>query len=340
MILENTQSHEGRKPMPQFKVVITDFGDPDHSLEVEEFQASGLDLELVRLDAHTTEALFPAIADADGLLVQWAKITRPVINQLTRCKVISRYGIGVDMVDLEAASERGILVCNVPDYCIEEVSTHAITCLLALNRHLFLHHGHVRSGKWGGAPGGAPARLSGQTLGIVGLGNIGREVARKASALGLHILGYDPYLPSEKAATLGVELTNLEFLLRHADYISLHCPLTEETRHLIGSAQLAWMKPTAYLINMARGPVVDQPALAQALTSGTIQGAALDVLEQEPPAANDPLLKLDNVLLTPHVASWSGDAIIQLRRETARNVVMALKGQQPRSIVNRKSLGI
>ncbi len=324
--------------MPQFKVVITDFGDPDHSLEAAEFKASGLDLDLVRLDARTNEDLFPAIADADGLLVQWAKITRPVINRLTRCKVISRYGIGVDMVDLEAASERGILVCNVPDYCIEEVSTHTITCLLALNRRLLIHHGHVRAGKWGGPPGGAPARLSGQVLGIVGLGNIGREVARKTAALGLRILGYDPYLPPEKAVTLGVELTSLEDLLRQADYVSLHCPLTEETRHLIGAAQLALMKPTAYLINMARGPVVDQTALTQALSTGTIQGAALDVLEQEPPAAEEPLLKLGNVILTPHIASWSGDAIIQLRRDTARNVVLALTGQLPRSIVNRKSL--
>jgi D-3-phosphoglycerate dehydrogenase len=324
--------------MPQFKVVITDFSDPDHSLEVEEFQASGLDLELVRLDAHTAEALFPAVFDADALLVQWAKITRPVIDQLTRCKVISRYGIGVDMVDLEAASEHGILVCNVPDYCIEEVSTHTITCLLALNRHLLSHHEHVHSGKWGGVPGGAPARLSGQVLGIVGVGNIGGEVARKASALGLRLLGYDPYLSPEKAAALGMELTSLEVLLRQADYVSLHCPLTEETRHLIGPTQLAWMKPTAYLINMARGPVVDQPALAQALLTGKIKGAALDVLEQEPPAADEPLLKLENVILTPHIASWTNEAIVQLRRETARNVVLVLKGQQPRSIVNRKSL--
>lgn len=324
--------------MPQFKVVITDFSDPDHSLEVEEFRASGLDLELVRLDAHTSEALFPAVYNADALLVQWAKITRSVIDQLTRCKVISRYGIGVDMVDLEAASERGILVCNVPDYCIEEVSTHTITCLLALNRHLLSHHEHVRAGKWGGVPGGTPARLAGQVLGIVGVGNIGGEVARKASALGLRLLGYDPYLSPEKAAALGIELTSLEDLLRRADYVSLHCPLTEETRHLIGPAQFAWMKPTAYLINMARGPVVDQSALIQALSTGTIQGAALDVLEQEPPAADEPLLKLENVILTPHIASWTNEAIIQLRRQTARNVVLVLKGQLPRSIVNRKSL--
>ena len=326
--------------MAQYKVVLTDFSEPDHDLEVEEFRASGLDLELVRLNARTADDLFPAVADADALLVQWAQITRPVIARLERCKVISRYGIGVDMVDLEAAAERGIWVCNVPDYCIEEVSTHTLTCLLTLNRHLLTHNSHVKSGRWGGVPGGPPGRLSTQTLGIVGLGHIGREVARKATALGLSLLGFDPYLSAEKAAALGVELTSLEALLRRSDYVSLHCPLNAETRHLIGPAQLGWMKPGAYLLNLSRGAVVDQPALVQALASGQIAGAALDVLEQEPPAANDPLLQMDNVIITPHLASWSGAALIQLRRDTARNVVEALQGQQPRSIVNRKSLGL
>lgn len=330
--------------MAQFKVVITDFGDPDYNLEAEVFKASGLDIELVRLQARTPEDLFPAVADAHGLLVQWVKITPQVMERLSCCKVISRYGIGVDMVDLPAATRHGILVCNVPDYCIEEVSTHTMAFILALNRHTLLHNAYVHSGKWGGVPGGAPARLAGQVLGIVGLGNIGREVARKAGGLGLKLLGYDPYLAPARAEalaeTLGVELTGLEDLLRRADYVSLHCPLTGETRHLVGAAQLALMKPTAYLINMARGPVVDQPALAQALASGIIKGAALDVLEQEPPAADDPLFKLDNVIITPHVASWTTEAVEQLRCDTARNVVIVLRGELPKAIVNRKGLGL
>ena len=222
---------------------------------------------------------------------------------------------GVDMVDLPAASEHGIMVCNVPDYCIEEVSTHTMSFVLALNRHLLIHNAHVHGGKWGGAPGGAPTRLAGQVIGVVGLGNIGREVARKAQGLGLKVLGFDPYLTPERAAALGVELVNLDDLLRRADYVSLHCPLTDETRHLIGAAQLALMKPTAYLINVSRGPVVDQPALYQALVSGQIKGAAVDVLEQEPPAPDDPLLALDNFIVTPHVASWTTEALAQLRRE-------------------------
>jgi D-3-phosphoglycerate dehydrogenase len=325
--------------MSQFKVVITDFAVPDYTLESDVMKASGLDVELVRIQAATPEELFPAVADADALIVQWVKITPAVMDQMTKCRVISRYGIGVDMVDLEAATAHGIAVCNVPDFCIEEVSTHTITFLLALNRHLMQHHAHVKSGKWGGPPGGAPTRLSRQTLGIVALGNIGREVARKAGALGVKVLGCDPYVKPEVAQALGIELVGLEELLRRSDYVSLNCPLTAETHHLIGAAQLALMKPTAYLINMARGPVVDQAALYQALVAGTIQGAALDVLEQEPPSPDDPLLKLDNVIFTPHTASWTAEAGEQLRRDATRNVVTFLKGQLPGPIVNRKGMG-
>lgn len=324
--------------MPKFKIVITDFGEPGSTPEAEVIKASGLDAELVRIQARTPEELFPTVADADGLLVQWVKITSAVMDKMPKCKVISRYGIGVDMVDIAAATVHGIMVCNVPDFCIEEVSTHTMACLLSLNRHLWLHDHHVKSGKWGGAPGGAPSRLTAQTVGIVALGNIGREVARKANAMGLKVLGYDPYVKPETLGGLKVELVGLEELLQRSDYVSLHCPLVEETRHLIGTAQLAMMKPTAYLLNMARGPVVDQPALYQALVSGTIRGAALDVLEQEPPAADDPLLKLDNVILTPHAASWTVEAGAQLRHDTAQNLVTVLQGKLPKSIINRKAL--
>ena len=325
--------------MSQFKVVITDFTEPDNQFEEEELRASGLDIELVRLNTRSPEELIPHLGDADGLLVQFAQINRQVIESLNKCRVISRYGIGVDMVDLEAATQRGIPVCNVPDFCMDEVSTHTIGFVVCLNRHILQHHLYVRSGKWGHVPGGAPARLAGQVLGVVGLGNIGRVVVRKAKCLGLKVLGSDPYLKLEQAAELGVELVELNDLLCRSDYVTLHCPLTEETRHLIGSAQLALMKPSAFLINMARGPIVDQAALYRALVDRTSAGAAMDVLEQEPPAPDDPFLQLDNVLLTPHTSSWSAESIVQLRRDTARNVVDVFQGKTPRSVVNRKGLG-
>jgi len=246
------------------------------------------------------------------------------------------------MIDLKAASERGIIVANVHDYCIEEVSTQTIGFIIALNRHIVRMNDHVRAGRWGVAPApyGPPHRLNGQTLGIIGLGNIGRVVAQKAGCLGLKLLAYDPYSNRESLAGLGVELVGLEELLRRSDYVSIHCPLVEETRKLIGATQLAMMKPDAYLINMARGPIIDQAALYNALADNVIAGAALDVLEQEPPDSSEPLLQLANVIITPHASSWSRESLIQLRRGTAQNVVDVLQDRLPRSVVNRKALGL
>jgi D-3-phosphoglycerate dehydrogenase len=328
--------------MSPFKVVITDFGDPDHSLEANVLRSSDLDINLVRLQTRVPEELIPHVADADAVIVQWATINRQVIETMARCKVISRYGIGVDMIDLQAAGEHGIPVANVPDFCMEEVSDSTIGFLFSLNRRIFILDRYVRSGGWGSTrpiPYWPPSRLSGQTLGIVGLGNIGRVVARKAGCLGLKLLGYDPYVKPEEIAELGVELVSLDELLRQSDYVTLHCPLIAETRGLIGAAQLALMKPTACLINMARGPVVVQSAIYDALVNHKITAAALDVLEQEPPDPSDPLLQLDNVIVNPHASSGSVEAAAQLRHDTAQNVTEMLSGRLPRSIVNRKALG-
>jgi len=322
----------------RFKVTITDLVAPGSHLVERELGESGLDIEVVYLDTRAPEEIIRGAGDADGLIVGDAPINRYVIEHLDRCRVISRYGIGVDRIDLQAAAERGIVVCNVPDYCIEEVSTHAVAFLLYLNRRVDTYHRHVRSGQWSPPPAGLPARLQEQVLGIVGLGNIGKAVVPKAQGLGLCVLAYDPYIAEDAAGTLGIELVGLEELLRRSDYVSLHCPLNEETYHLIGQAELGLMKRSAFLINLARGPIVDQRALCQALTSGTIAGAALDVLEQEPPPVSDPLLQLENVLITPHVASWSKQSLSQLRRETARNVVAVLKGETPRSVANGREL--
>ncbi|MEO7911498.1 MAG: C-terminal binding protein [Roseiflexaceae bacterium] len=328
--------------MPPYTIILTDFGEPDWDLEAQVLRDSGLDINLVRLETRASEQLIPQVASADALIVQWANISSQVIDAMPQCKVISRYGIGVDMIDLAAASARGIIVANVHDYCIEEVSTQTIGFLLDLNRHTVRMNDHVRSGKWGVAPApyGAPRRLKGQTLGIIGLGNIGRVVAQKAAGLGLKLVGYDPYANPASLDGLDVELIGLEQLLRSSDYVSIHCPLVEETRKLIGAPQLALMQPDAYLINMARGPIVDQAALYTALVDGVIAGAALDVLEQEPPDPSDPLLQMPNLIITPHASSWSRESLIQLRRGTAQNVVDVLQDRLPRSVVNRKALGL
>ena len=324
--------------MTQYKVVITDFGSPENELEADEFRRSGLDVALIRLNAKTPDELMPTVLDADGLIVQWTNINRDTLGALRKCRVISRYGIGVDMIDLAAAGECGIAVCNTPDYCIDEVSTHTLSFLLMLNRHILPQHRHVQQGKWGPPSPTPPTRLSQQTVGVVGMGNIGRAVVRKLQAFGVTVLIYDPYITPEQAAAAGVNKVELDELLTRADYVSLHCPLTDETRHLISTPQLSAMKPTAYLINMARGPIIDQAALYEALASKGIAGAALDVFEQEPVAPNDPLLQLDNVIMTPHLSSWSAESFVQLRREVVQNIVTVFKGEQPRSIVNRRHL--
>jgi D-3-phosphoglycerate dehydrogenase len=324
--------------MSKLKVVITDYGAPGNEIEEAELRRSGLDVELCRLDARTAEEVISQARDADGLLVGFAPITREVIEGLDRCRVISRYGIGYNNVDVGAATERGIIVCNVPDYCIEEVSTHTIGFLLCLNRHIHFQDGHIRAGQWVVPDETAPARLPGQVLGIVGLGNIGQMVGRKAQALKLQVQAFDPFVSEKTAGFLGIKLVSLDELLWTSDYVSLHCPLTDETRHLIGAAELESMKPSAYLINMARGPVVDQAALTKALQDGIIAGAGLDVFEEEPLPVDDPLVELDNVIMTRHSSSWSEASSAQLRQSTARNVVMVLQGKIPPSIVNRQVL--
>jgi D-3-phosphoglycerate dehydrogenase len=318
-----------------WRVVITDFTEPGHEIESAVFADAGLDVELIGAKETARLGLPAAVVVADALIVQFATIGPQLIESLTRCRVISRYGIGVDMIDLAAASRAGIPVANVPDFCIDEVSTQTIGFLVDLNRQTVALNRHVHDGRWGSPPPVAPPRrLAGQVLGIIGLGAIGRAVAAKAKALGVRILAHDPYA----SGAPGVELVELEQLLEAADYVTVHCPLTSETRGLIAAPEFAAMKSTAYLLNLSRGPVVDQAALLTALEQGEIAGAALDVLQTEPPAAGDPLLARDDVLLTPHTASWSAESAVQLRRDAAQNVVDALSGRTPRSVVNAQQL--
>jgi D-3-phosphoglycerate dehydrogenase / 2-oxoglutarate reductase len=317
-----------------WRVVITDFTDTGQEIEEQVFADSGLDVELVSAAESRAQGLPSATAGADALLVQFATIDSSLIESLTSCRVISRYGIGVDMIDLGAAAKAGIPVVNVPDFCIDEVSTQTIGFLIDLNRQTWPLNAHVHGGAWGSPVSVTPPRrLKGQTLGIVGLGAIGKEVARKAAVLGLHVIAHDPYATLDPDSP--ITLHSLDELLENADYVTLHCPLNDSTRGLIGAAELNRMKPSAYLLNLSRGPVVDQGALYLALTSGVISGAALDVLVTEPPAADDPLLRIDHLIITPHTSSWSVESAQQLRRDAAQNVVDALLGHDLRSVVNR-----
>jgi D-3-phosphoglycerate dehydrogenase len=321
-----------------FKVVIADPPAADHEVEATALRASGLPLEPVWLDARDPARLLEHAADADAVVLSWLPMTRGTIDQLRRCRVIARFGIGVDMIDLEAATARGILVCNTATYCLDEVSNHALGLLLMLNRGLLADVEAVRGGGWFRADHAPPRRLAGQRLGLVGLGNIGRLVARKARNFGLDIVAYDPYLERSATEIEGTPLIGLDALLSSADIVSVHCPLNPATHHLLGARELDLLKPTAYLINTARGAIVDQAALVEVLAARRIAGAALDVFETEPLPPDDPLRDLDNVILTPHSASWSAESSLECRRVAVEHVVTVLRGGVPADVVNRAVL--
>ena len=267
--------------------------------------------------------------DADAVLVTYAKLTPDLIRQLTRCKVIGRFGMGVDNIALQAAAERGIVVTYVPDYGVREVSDHAMALILALARKITLSNKLVQSGRWE-MPAVVPLhRLDGRTLGIVGFGHIGRALAPKAKAFGLNVLTHDPFVAAEQVLALGAEAVGFDALLQRSDYVSIHAPLTAETRGLFGAATFAKMKPGALLINTARGPLVDEPALLAALKSGQIGGAALDVVATEPLPKESPLLGHDNLILSPHTAFYSEEALNELQSKCAADVARVLSGEPP-----------
>lgn len=320
------------------KVVITDYW--YESLENEKRILSQLeDLEFEDHHCKNEDELCSLVKDADAVIVQFAPITRRVISCMNKCKLIVRYAIGVDNIDLDAATEHGIYVANVPDYSIDEVSNHAIALLMALSKKLMPLAASVKQGKWDYTVTKPLFRMRDQTLGLVGFGRIPAMVAQKMRPFGMKLLAYDPYVPAEVAAQRGVELVSLERLLKESDYVSVHCPLTKDTFHLLGAEQFAMMKPTAMLINTARGPIVHEQALIEALQAGRLAAAGLDVLEHEPVAADSPLLTMDNVIVTPHNAWYSEDAVVTLQCSVAEEVVRVLKGGLPKNLVNKAVLG-
>lgn len=319
-----------------FVVAVTDSVFP--SLEPEQRVLAPLGVELRHAQCRSEDEILGLAKDADAILNCFAKMTARVIEGLPRCRIIARYGIGVDNVDLVAASQAGIVVTNVPDYCVDEVSDHALALLLALARQVVVADRAVKSGTWDVVAHAEIRRLRGQTMGLVGFGKIARALASKVQALGMQLLAYDPYLDAGLLARHGADVADLNRLLTEADVISIHVPLSPETARLIGERELARMKPTAFLINTSRGGIVDEKALAAALEAGRLAGAALDVLKTEPPPPDHPLRAAPNVILTPHLAFYSRESVTELQTKAAEEVVRALRGELPRSPVNPEVL--
>ena len=297
--------------------------------------------ELV-MHPYRDEADLVAVAkDADALINAGGRFPASTISQLEKAKIIVQGSVGYDQIDVDAATERGIMVANLFDYCIEEVAEHALTLTLALARRLTFMQEAVRSGAWARDRAsmrqriGPVERLSETTFGIVGFGNIGKLVARKGGGMGWRILAADPFVDPAIGKEHGVEIVPLEQLLRESDFVTLHVFLNAKTRHMIGVEQLALMKRSAYLINTCRGPIVDEPALIEALRAGRIAGAGLDVFETEPIEADNPLLGMENVILTPHHAVYSRQALELNRTQPFDEVCRVLSGRWPRGLVNR-----
>ncbi len=276
--------------------------------------------------------------DADAILVRWLELGPDLIQRFRRCRIILRYGVGYDNIDLAAATEANIIVGHSPSYCLDEVSTHALALLLACVRNLLPIQHRLTQGGWAPTPPEKSHRMRGRTLGLVGFGNIGQSVARKVSGWGLRLLATDPFVEPEAAATLGVELVDLETLCRRSDFISLHVPLLPETHHLISRREFEWMKPGVILVNTARGPVLDADALLAALAAGKVSAAGLDVFETEPLDANSPLRSHPRVIASDHTAWYSEESVAELQTTVAEEAVRVCTGGLPLSIANPEVL--
>ena len=317
--------------MPSFRVAVADSVFPNLNPATEVLASIDATVELA--PAATPEAIMALAKDADAVLVTYAKFTAEMIAQLTKCRIISRFGIGVDNVDLDAATKAGIVVTKVPDYCLDEVSDHTMALLLAVVRKIPSSSARTHGGTWQMKAVVPIHRLRGSTIGLVGLGRIPQLVAPKAQAFGMSVVAYDPYAPADVFARLGLKSVTFAELLKVSDYVSIHSPLTPETKNLFSTDAFQQMKKGAYLVNTARGPIVDEAALAAALDAGEIAGAALDVMSTEPPPPS-PLFGRDNVIITPHTSFYSEESLVELQTKAAQEVKAVLTGQAPRNPVN------
>ena len=291
---------------------------------------AAVDPDLRIAEDATPGKILAVAADAEALLVTYGQINAEVIAGLNNCKVIGRCGIGIDNIDIPAATEKGIVVTYAPVYCLDEVSDHAMALLLSLARKVTFGANLVDGGRWE-MPAVVPIhRLRGRTLGLVGLGNIPQALVPKAQAFGIEIIAADPYCPDAVFDRMGVEKVELDDMLVRSDYVSVHAPLTPETEKMFNAEAFKKMKPGAFLINTARGPLVDIDDLAAALDAGEIAGAALDVLPSEPPGADNPLVGRTDVILTPHTGFYSEDALLDLQTTVAEDVARVLTGEEPK----------
>lgn len=315
--------------MDAAKVLITDHPWPD--LEIEHQILTPLNVEVVAASNPDEETLSQLARDVVAIATCWAKVSERVIRSATQCRLISRMGIGLDNIDLAVATERKIPVTNVPDYCVEEVADHTLGLILALARNLGFYHLRTKMGEYDLQAGPLMHRLRGKRLGLVGFGRIGRDVFYRATAFGLEVVATTP---SGNAYGTPCQMVSLEELAATADFISLHAPLSSATHHLIDAGLIARMKKGVYLVNTSRGPLIDATALSSAISSGQIAGAGLDVFEPEPPDLSLPLYRDERVIITPHAAFVSREALGVLRTEVANQIAAMLTGKQPRNIVN------
>lgn len=306
------------------RVVVTDYDFPSLEQERQVLEPMGAVLEVHQ--CRTEDEVVQAVRGARVVLTQYAPFGAKALAALAPEAVVIRYGIGVDTIDLDAARSLGVRVANIPDYGVNEVAEHTVSLLLSLLRCVPALDRGVRAGRWDGVAMAAPVLpFSETTVGVVGAGRIGREVLRRLKALGFRLVAHDPFLPPEAAEALGVPLMSLEDLLAAVDAVTFHLPLTADSRHLLNGERLALMKSTAVVVNTARGGLIDTDALAEALASGRLRGAALDVFEVEPLPADSPLRSLDNVILTPHMAWYSDKSIQRLQRFAAEEAARALR---------------
>ncbi len=313
-------------------VILTGTVLPDSDVEKEIVEEAGANLRIE--DVSSKEELIESATDPIGIMTIETEIDESVMDAFPNLEFISVHGIGVDMVDVEAATDRGIPVFNTPHYCLEEVATHTMSLILACERRICQYNSDVKSGGWDYKLEGPITRLSTKTVGVVGLGDIGLEVVKRIRGFGVDIVGYDPYVSEEEIDEYGVEKVDFDSLCERADIITVHTPLTESTRHLLDASAFDTMQSGVTLVNAARGGIIDQTALYEALEDGTVSYAGLDVLESEPPE-DDRILNLDNVVITPHAAWYSEDALTELQRTAGENVATFLNGDVPDYVVNR-----